>query len=286
MTAGLEARAQALADAFKWACLSELEAIKPGNVHIFSDGHGMVVEDFVKSADAASRVIAQPGLTVGERIYAAVENTWDAVGCNTNLGILLLCAPMAHAALEQGGGRFREQLAVVLAQLSVADAEATFRAIAKASPAGLGNSVHYDVHEQASVSLLHAMREAQDRDRIAWQYAHEFSDILDFGLSRYRDLFARWERPAWATTGVYLGFLARQPDTHIVRKHGEALARMVKDQAAIHELETIGLENPKLYQRNLLDFDANLKARGLNPGTSADLTVATLFAHAIEQTVR
>ncbi len=286
MTDVVEARSRALADAFKWACLSELEAIKPGNVHLFSDGHGMVVEDFVKSADAASRVIAQPGLTVGERIYAAVDSTWDAVGCNTNLGILLLCAPMVHAALTGGGERLREELASVLAQLTVADAEATFRAIAKASPAGLGHSANYDVHAQASVSLLHAMREAQDRDRIAWQYAHDFSDVLDFGLTRYRELFERWERPAWATTGVYLGFLARQPDTHVVRKQGVAVAVAVRDEAVMHELETIGLENPKLYQRNLLDFDENLKARGINPGTSADLTVATLFAHAVEKTVR
>ncbi len=272
-----------ISDAFKWACLSELEAIKPGNVHIFSDGHGMVVEDFLKSAEAASSFIAQPGLKVGERIYASVETTWDAVGCNTNLGILLLCAPLAHAALLGAGGQLRGHLLQVLEQLTVDDAEATFRAIAKAAPAGLGASSHYDVHEQATVTLLHAMREAQDRDRIAWQFAHDFSDVFDFGVERYRHLITRWERPAWATTGVYLGYLARQPDTHIARKHGRAVAEGVQHEAASHERHLLSLENPKLYQRDLLDFDASLKSRGLNPGTCADLTVATLFAYALER---
>jgi triphosphoribosyl-dephospho-CoA synthase len=31
----------------------------------------------------------------------------------------------------------------------------------------------------------------------------------------------------------------------------------------------------------LAAFDASLKERGLNPGTSADLTVATLFTNAL-----
>jgi triphosphoribosyl-dephospho-CoA synthase len=31
----------------------------------------------------------------------------------------------------------------------------------------------------------------------------------------------------------------------------------------------------------LLGWDAALKSRGINPGTSADLTVATLFASAL-----
>jgi triphosphoribosyl-dephospho-CoA synthetase len=38
-------------------------------------------------------------------------------------------------------------------------------------------------------------------------------------------------------------------------------------------------------QLDLLRFDATLKAQGLNPGTSADLTVATLFALALERTL-
>ena len=58
---------------YRDACMAELSAIKPGNVHMFADGHGMVVQDFIKSADASSQVIAKPNLSVDERILTAVK---------------------------------------------------------------------------------------------------------------------------------------------------------------------------------------------------------------------
>ncbi len=38
----------------------------------------------------------------------------------------------------------------------------------------------------------------------------------------------------------------------------------------------------KTLEPDLLAFDRSLKARGLNPGTSADLTVTTLFAASLQ----
>jgi len=214
-----------LAAAFKTACLAELEALKPGNVHIFADGHGMVVQDFVHSAEAAAAVIAQPGLAVGQRILSAVESSWNAVGCNTNLGIILLCAPLLHAALHANGKPLRESLHAVLQALTVADAEYAYRAIVQASPAGLGHSARHDVRQPPRTTLLEAMREAQHIDRIAWQYVHDFTDVIEFGAARYRYFLNAWERPAWAATAVYLGFLSDYPDSHIARKHGRMLHR-------------------------------------------------------------
>ncbi len=90
----------AIGEAIRWACLTELRALKPGNVHRFGDGHAMTVADFEASAEAIAAVFAQPGLTVGARILQSVLATQAAVGCNTNLGIVLLCAPLAEAAQE------------------------------------------------------------------------------------------------------------------------------------------------------------------------------------------
>ena len=87
-----------LAQAYKNACMAELQALKPGNVHVFSDGHGMTIHDFIKSADVSADIITRPDSSVGERIYFAVEATQNAVGLNTNLGLILLCAPLIHAA--------------------------------------------------------------------------------------------------------------------------------------------------------------------------------------------
>lgn len=278
-----EALSSALAAAFKSACLAELETLKPGNVHIFADGHGMTLQDFVHSAEAAADVIAAPELGVGQRILVAIEATWDKVGCNTNLGIVLLCAPLLQAVLHGQGATLRERLQQVLRELTVADAELAFQAILRASPAGLGESPHHDVHAQPRVSLLEAMREAEARDRIAWQYAHDFADVFDLGVATYRQALTRWERPIWAAGAVYLNFLAAFPDTHIMRKHGAETARAIQQQAAGHAKSLLELDNPKLYQRTLLDYDAELKERGINPGTSADLTVATLLAVRLEE---
>jgi len=274
---------QRLAAAFKSACLAELETLKPGNVHIFADGHGMLVDDFVRSAEAASTVIARPGLPVGQRILSAVDATWDAVGCNTNLGIILLCAPLLQAAELGGEAGLRANLDVVLKGLTVEDAALSYRAIVRATPAGLGQSERHDVRQPPQVTLLQAMQEAEGRDRIAWQYAHGFADVFDFGVPRYQESASRWGWSAWAATAVYLGFLARFPDSHIARKHGEVTAKQVMAEAAEHQQALLALENPKNYQRELLRYDADLKARGLNPGTSADLTVATLLVVALQR---
>ncbi len=271
-----------LAAAFSSACLVELEALKPGNVHIFADGHGMTLQDFVASAEAAAQVIAAPQPGVGERIRATVAATQSRVGCNTNLGIILLCAPLIQAMLHGHGTTLQARVAGVLRSLNLADAEAAFRAIAQAAPAGLGESGAHDVHTPPTVNLLEAMRTAEQRDRIAWQYAHDFADVFAIGIPTYRETLARWERPAWAAGAVYLGFLAAFPDTHIVRKHGMTAASAVQAEAAGYLRAFLAQDNPKRYQRALLDYDAELKARGINPGTSADLTVASLLAAELE----
>lgn len=270
-----------LAAAFKNACLAELEALKPGNVHIFADGHGMVVQDFVRSAEVAAQEIARPELTVGQRIYTAIDATWKVVGCNTNLGIVLLSAPLIHAVLHGTRETLRERLEEVLESLTVADAELAFRAILQASPAGLGESVNHDVRDKPQVSLLEAMREASSRDRVALQYVTGYEDVFT-GAKIYRSTFQRWGWAAWAATVVYLGFLAGVSDTHIFRKYGEKVALQVRNEAAEHERNLLEQENPKKYQRALLDFDSDLKSRGLNPGTSADLTVASLLVVELE----
>lgn len=262
---------QKIAVAFEHACLAELQALKPGNVHIFADGHGMVVGDFVKSAHAAAAVIAQPGLTVGQRVLSAVEATWDAVGCNTNLGIVLLAAPLIQSAL------LRIPLQAVLETLTVEDAIYAFRAILKASPAGLGDSPKHDVHDTPDVTLLQAMQEAAPRDWVAFQYASGFADIREFGLQRYRAAMARWDNEAWAATAVYLGWMARQSDTHVVRKYGETAAANLRTDALVHERLFLESNDPQNYMNELLRWDAKLKQAHINPGTSADLTVITLL---------
>jgi len=272
---------QAIARSFLDACLAELDALKPGNVHRQGAGHGMTVDHFVASAEAAAPLIGRKDLAVGERIRLAVEATQRAVAQNTNLGIVLLCAPLAGAALERQGGDLKRRLHRVLQQLSVEDARQTYRAIRAAKPGGLGDASRHDVASEPEVTLLEAMRAAEARDRIAWNYTHDFADIFELGLTWLAQGLGRWREPSWAATRVYLGYLAHVPDTLIERKFGMRTATEVQEQAGPIEASFTACQSPVAMTAPLIAFDQALKARGLNPGTSADLTVATLFASSL-----
>jgi triphosphoribosyl-dephospho-CoA synthase len=268
----------AVAQAFHDACLAELEALKPGNVHRFSDGHRMSVADFERSARAAAPAMGRAGLPVGKRILRAVEATKKAAGQNTNLGIVLLAAPLASVALDPQSGNLRASVAKVLDSLTVEDARDAYRAIRLAEPGGLGEVPSHDIAKKPGITLLEAMRAAEERDRIAWNYANNFTDIFVLGLPWLRQARERWRSSPFAVTRVYLGFLAHVPDTLIERKFGSDAAASVLEEARPLEAGLLECSLPQDMAAPLMAFDAALKERGLNPGTSADLTVATLFA--------
>lgn len=263
---------------FVAACEAELSALKPGNVHRFSPGHGMDVSFFERAARAAGPHIADASLTVGRRILRATQASVAATGVNTNLGIVLLAAPLAKAAAETHVGTgLRRRLAVVLSLLSIADAQDAFAAIRLANPAGLGHVDRGDIRQSGpEMTLIQAMHIAADRDRIARAYVTAYEDIFDFALPHYTQALAAASSPDLAITTLHMTLLAEYPDSHIARKFGLEKANEVRDQArALSHLWTpVAVPKSRL---GLLDFDADLKSRGLNPGTTADLVVATLF---------
>jgi triphosphoribosyl-dephospho-CoA synthase len=292
-----------LAEAFIAACRDELEAPKPGNVHVYAAGHGMTVDQFEASAVAAAGPLCAPGARVGARIRGAIEATIKAVGVNTNLGIVLLCAPLAAAAdavvasggarplprmrgrarvtrpqAEEGEDNLRHTLCWVVDALDVADSAGAFAAIVQASPAGLGRAEQHDVFALPQTTLKQAMTEAADRDRVARQYATGFADIFDLGIPLHAAAAARWSDPKFATLAVYLGFLSGFPDSHILRKYGVETSAEVCRVAQKFDASLRQSSNPAVLVDELLAWDADLKARRINPGTTADLTVATSFA--------
>jgi triphosphoribosyl-dephospho-CoA synthase len=270
-----------VAEAFIAACRDELEAPKPGNVHVFAPGHRMTTAQFIKSAAAAAGPLCEPDTRVGARIRGAVEATLQAVGTNTNLGIILLCAPLAAAA-DLEALELRPALIRVLDDLDIDDADHAFAAIAQASPAGLGRAERHDVFAPAQVTLKQAMAEAADRDRVARQYAIVFADIFDLGMAWHAAAAMCWSDPKWATLAVYLGFLSEFPDSHVIRKNGVGVASEVRGTAMKFRALLWSTPEPASLLGDLLAWDAALKARGINPGTSADLTVATLFSRRLQ----
>ncbi len=283
----LPAPDERIANAFIAACGDELAALKPGNVHRYADGHGMRIDDFTVSAAAAAPALVRRGSRVGQRILDATAATHAAVGCNTNLGILLLCAPMALAAeamLTDGetcvsADRLAAGVASVLEQLDLGDADRAFRAIALANPGGLGEADQADVRSPAQIGLRQAMALAAGRDRIAVQYVNGYADVFDVALPGLARLLADGDSLEVATTGLFLTLLARWPDTHLLRKFGDSVAHTVTREAGRFHDAFMRRKLSPAVRKELLAWDRRLKMQGLNPGTTADMTVATLFAH-------
>ena len=268
--------------AFLTACRLDVETPKPGNVSVQSAGHGMRAAQFITSAEVAAGALLTRGAPVGRRVLDALTRTRDAVGCNTNLGILLLVAPLA-AALEDtarplSASHWRTATERVLARLDVDDTRLAYRAITLANPGGLGEAPEQSVHTSPTVSLRDAMTLAAGRDSIARQYAEGFRDIFETGLAAFLEVAA--DQPRVATLNVFLTFLSNWPDSHIVRKQGMAVAQSVTLAARERHAQwrdALAQKRPDAPVQPLDAWDAELKAGAINPGTSADLTVATLF---------
>ncbi|MGA7802257.1 MAG: triphosphoribosyl-dephospho-CoA synthase, partial [Gammaproteobacteria bacterium] len=243
--------AERVRDAYLEACEVELRAFKPGNVSVLSPGHGMTATDFRLSARASAVALARPHTRLGPRIYRAVVATHRAVGCNTNLGIVLLCAPLMQAVLDGGGTDLRVDLGGILNGTDTVDTRWVYRAIRVASPGGLGTAPHHDVNGEPPSSLIEAMWPAARRDRIAFQYVSVFKDVFGWSMPRMRELRLRWCDESWASVGVFLGLLARTQDTHVVRNHGKALAREVSAKAARLEDALCRSEAPEQFMSRL-----------------------------------
>jgi triphosphoribosyl-dephospho-CoA synthase len=223
---------------------------------------------------AFTRVADQP---VGDTIRQAVDVTACWTKTNTNLGIVLLLAPLAKAAAVAGGDGLRDAVRRVLDELTVGDAREVYAAIRRARPGGLGRSDTQDVASEPDVTLLEAMRLAAERDGIAREYATGFAVTFERGaptLARARGDGLSWSD---AIVETYLSLLAQALDTHIVRRTGTAAAERVS-LLARGALEAGGVRTAA-GREAIEDMDRAMRdARNSNnPGTTADLTAAAIF---------
>jgi len=257
------------------ACILEATARKPGNVHPEAGFTDVNYADFVKSADIIAPVLAATReLGLGAAILEATTRTTARTAGNTNLGMILLLAPLAAV---DPAVTLKDGVKDVLALTTVDDARLVYRAIRLARPGGLGRVADQDVCDVPDVTLTAAMRLAAERDRIAAQYATGFVDVLDLSAPRLLD----WSQPCgdWehAVIGLQLSLLSEFPDTLIARKCGPAVANDASRRART-VLAAGWPESDEGVQR-LNEFDRWLREDGhrRNPGTTADLVAAALF---------
>ncbi len=271
-----------VAAAGQLACLLEVSAPKPGNVSPEHHFHDTRYEDFLASAVAIGPALSEAAQhPLGATIRTAVEATRRWTRSNTNLGIVLLLAPLARAAL-QAGGSLRERLTSVLADTTVADAAEMYAAIRHAGPGGLGATSAEDVSDTPTVTLREAMDLAAERDAVAREYVTDFALTFEVGVPAVRA--SRQEGLGWTETAVeaYLTLLASTPDTHIARKLGRVEAEAVSRRA--REVRAAGGTRSAAGLKALAALDAELRdpRNRRNPGTTADLTCAALFVVILE----
>ncbi|MBC8876649.1 MAG: triphosphoribosyl-dephospho-CoA synthase [Planctomycetes bacterium] len=257
------------------ACLLEVTAPKPGNVHRGADFDDMTFMDFVVSATAIGPMMdAAVENGVGETVLEAVRATRQMVDVNANLGTVLLLAPLACVPRERS---LESGVAEVLRALTPDDARKVYEAIRLAEPGGLGEVDTMDVTDDPPSDLLAAMRASAERDMVARQYAEDFQHVLRFAAPS----LCRGTQAGWSLTETiihtHLQLLAQFPDSLIARKCGPDTAREAANRAAA-VLDT-GEPGDEQYLQALGDLDFWLRSDGhrRNPGTTADLIAAGLF---------
>ncbi|MEL7564888.1 MAG: triphosphoribosyl-dephospho-CoA synthase, partial [Dehalobacterium sp.] len=255
------------------------------------------LEDFHLSALALGRpfgFIEKQG--VGETISLAVRETRKFVRTNTNLGIILLLAPLGMAwcrVVKDGTSHYgdkstlqylwKKEIGSVLAELTLEDADDVYQAIRLAAPSGMGEVQEHDVarEEAPGITLLEAMKLAAERDMIARQYLNNFQQVFDVGFPTLNRALADGLSLPQAVAHTHLFLLSQYPDSLIARKLGPDLSQEVRKRA-LTAWEAGGWHSVK-GKDYLEKLDRWLRKDGhrLNPGTTADLTAATIFVHVL-----
>jgi triphosphoribosyl-dephospho-CoA synthase len=257
------------------ACIWEATARKPGNVHRYQDFDDLSYLDFLTGAAALASVMPEaPRQRVGATVFEAVRRTQHVKHGNINLGIVLLLAPLAKAALAPD---LRSRVEEVLAELDLEDACLVFEAIRRARPGGLGEVTEQDVRSEPTRALREVMALAAERDLVARQYSNGFAEVFDDGVPALTEGLMRTGKLEPAIVLAQLHLMARHPDSLIARKRGPAEAAESSRRAA--RVLDAGWPYGGEGRAALRDFDRWLRAEGhaRNPGTTADLVAACLF---------
>jgi triphosphoribosyl-dephospho-CoA synthase len=257
------------------ACIWEVTARKPGNVHRCQDFADVGLVDFLASALALVPVLDQAaGRPVGNTVLDAVQATRTLVGSNTNLGIILLLSPLAAAPEQENLDTGLER---ILAGLTVDDSRSVYEAIRLAQPGGLGRVDEQDVSTEPTLPLRDIMALAAGRDLIAQQYANGFQEVFDEGMAALARGLDKTGCLEDAIIWTHLTLLGKHRDSLIARKRGQAEAEETSRLA--REVLAAGWPEDSQGRQALAELDAWLRAEGhaRNPGTTADLVTASLF---------
>lgn len=258
------------------ACQMEVMCAKPGNVSPGNPLGTMTVADFLRSAAAIAPVLAKSeSHPPGETILQAISATRRVVSHNTNLGIVLLIAPLAAVPPERS---LIDGVKEILADLTLDDSVRTYQAIRLAEPGGLGEVSDQDLAQPPTLGLRDCMSLAADRDLIARQYANGFTDVLCDGVDLLREARGLIEQQSQQIVWVAIQLMARYGDSLVARKCGPEISSELQRMADLVISENWPKTPTSLARFQQLDQFLRADGHRRNPGTTADFIAAILFA--------
>ena len=267
--------------AYLFSCHKDIELIKPGNVNIISPHKDTNARDYIESSVLSSKILFQEKLTLGERILESVKITRKKIKTNTNLGIILLCAPIIHAIIKFKDLELRDGIKMTLSSSTPKDTLDICSAINISSPGGLGKRDVYDTNSLPDVSVKEIMDYSAKYDRISYQYSNNYIDIFDFIIPRLIFLIKKHGSLDISLSLMFIEILAKIPDSHITRKLGDKISKKTSNHAN-DLLKILDKESSHEYLTNQLSkLDYEYKKKGINPGTTADLLLASLMIYKI-----
>ena len=274
-----------LRDSYLYACHKDIEVIKPGNVNINSPHKDTSASDYLISSINSGSELFHTSYSLGERILNSILATRNETSVNTNLGIIMLCAPIIHALINYRDLSLKEAIKKTISDADADDTSKICEAINITSPGGLGNSSRYDTKSKPKIKLREIMTYSASYDRISYQYHKNFEDIIDFILPNLEKNIIKYDSDDISISMTFLQILGKIPDSHISRKLGEEIAKKTSN----HVNDLLKIQDKDCSEdylvKQLSDLDYEYKKKGINPGTTADLLVASLMIYRIFKSV-
>jgi triphosphoribosyl-dephospho-CoA synthase len=267
-----------IAGSAELAMLLEVSATpKPGNVDRTHNFEDVTYEHFLGSSVGmfpVFRKAASNEYHIGDLILDAVQAsaTWQKAG-NCHFGAILLLIPLCVAASRSSTiSQLRTNVTKVVESTTTEDAVLFYESF-QSIDVRVQERHYLDVNDPASVqiiqkqqlTLLDVMNISSSNDTIAKEWVEGFPRTF-----RGAELFKRFEESGLSLNEsivhLFLRLLSEAPDTLVVKKFGASVALEVSAKAT-HVLR----------HGNVEDFDKELITRRINPGTTADLVIGSLF---------
>ena len=198
--------------------------------------HDTRYEDFLASAVAIGPALsARRSDPLGTTIRRAVEATLRWTRSNTNLGIVLLLAPLARAALQERGS-LRERLEPGAG----GDHGRRRGGGLRRHPAGPAREGWEQARRGGRRRTARPSRcgkpwrSRPSETAVAREYVTDFALTFEIGVPAHARRASAERDSTWTDAAVetYLALLESGPDTHIARKLGIAEAEIVSGRAA------------------------------------------------------